>query len=79
MKYDRPVLHTHITDLIDDENNPLFYNCHINCSKCGTALHCSINEVMEDWIQIPEGVTNNHGGYNFCLPCYVDIFEGATQ
>jgi hypothetical protein len=60
-----PLIHSGITDLLPDDH-PLAYTS-ISCQQCGGLLHAFNNECMQTWVETGKG--------NFCLSCFVKLYE----
>lgn len=44
-----PIIHSHITDLLDDDHPLAFRQVH--CELCGELVHAANNECMQSWVE----------------------------
>lgn len=64
---EEPLIHSGITDVLD-ETHPLAYETvYCNGNGCGEMLHHCINENMQTWVEAHKG--------NYCLPCFTALDE----
>lgn len=62
---EEPLIHSGLTDVLDDTHPLAYETTYCDGDNCGEMLHCGINENMQTWVEAHKG--------NYCLPCFTAL------
>jgi hypothetical protein len=62
---DEPLIHSGLTDVLDEQHPQAHETVYCDGAGCKDMLHHCINENMQTWVEAHRG--------NYCLPCFVAL------